>query len=641
MLILIRSKVGSIVAKFFAFFLILGFGAWGIQDMLGYQVGGGGAVAEVGEVKLGPQRLYSDVYSEINRYRRIFGTGFSIDQARQLGVIDNVLNRQINAAAVQLGAQDLGVAVSDDMVRAAIVAEPMFKGMAGNFDRNRFQELLANNGLTEQGYVAQVREQLSTQQLVGSLAGGARAPKSWVDTVYRYRQEQRDVDTAFVADEKLGTIAEPTDAELRKHYKDNEKTFTAPELRAVSFLRLDAADLAKEVAIADDAVRKAYDDRADEFTTKEKRHIQQMILDSEEKAKKAHAQINEGKTFIAVAKEVAGQDEKTVDLGEITEADLLPDLAKAAFALAQGVTSAPQKSALGWHLFKAVEVKAGGVKSFDEVKTKLRGELAQEKAVDAVFDLSNNLEDKLGGGATIEEAASALNLKVEKLAALDRNGKDGAGTAIANLPGGQAFAGIAFGTVEGEDSTLNESGDNGFYIMRVDKITKPALRPFDTVKVKVAEAWKAARRKTAAEAIAKDVLKAVNGGAKLADAVTEWALEVKPVAGVTRDGKGGNDGLDAGLIGKIFGLQPGKAAIGRVGEGYRVAVLSKVTAAGTGRNAKDAAAARKAVADSLSDAIRDDLNGQLVAALRDAAGVEIFRQTVDSLFGDQPRQAQP
>lgn len=184
MLILIRSKVGSIVAKFFAFFLILGFGAWGIQDMLGYQVGGGGAVAEVGDVKIGPQRLYSDVYSEINRYRQVFGAGFSIDQARQFGVIDNVLNRQINAAAVQQGAQELGVAVSDNMVRAVIVAEPMFKGMAGNFDRNRFRELLANNGLTEEGYVQQVREQLSTQQLVGSLAGGARAPKGWVNAVY-------------------------------------------------------------------------------------------------------------------------------------------------------------------------------------------------------------------------------------------------------------------------------------------------------------------------------------------------------------------------------------------------------------------------------------------------------------------------
>ena len=71
MLLLMRKRIGKIVVKFFVFLLVLGFGAWGIQDMLGYQVGGGGAVAEVGDMRLGPNQFYR----EVNHLERKIGVG--------------------------------------------------------------------------------------------------------------------------------------------------------------------------------------------------------------------------------------------------------------------------------------------------------------------------------------------------------------------------------------------------------------------------------------------------------------------------------------------------------------------------------------------------------------------------------------
>ena len=71
MLLLMRKRIGSVVVKAFAFLLILGFGAWGIQDMLGYQFGGGGAIAEVGEVRLEPNRFYREVVQKfLDRCRK-------------------------------------------------------------------------------------------------------------------------------------------------------------------------------------------------------------------------------------------------------------------------------------------------------------------------------------------------------------------------------------------------------------------------------------------------------------------------------------------------------------------------------------------------------------------------------------------
>ncbi|MDD9877972.1 MAG: SurA N-terminal domain-containing protein [Magnetovibrio sp.] len=637
MLILIRSKVGSIVVKAFAFLLILGFGAWGIQDMLDYQVGGtGGAVAEVGEQPIPPQEFYQDVYSEVNRMRQLFGPSFDIEQARRLGIIDAVLNRRISAAASLQGAQDLGVVISDGMIRGAIIDEPMFKGLAGNFDRTRFAEILAQNGLTEANYVARLRQDLATGQLIDSVQSGLIAPRRWVDAVYRYRRETRDVDTAVVPDANFGDVATPTDAELRKHYKANEKEFTAPEYRALTYLRLDAADLAKEMEIAEAELRESYDARADEFTTPETRRVQQMIVADEAKAKDAAAQIGEGKEFLAVAKAVANLEAAAAELGEITRGDLLPELAAPVFALKSGATTQPVKSSLGWHLLKVTEIKPGGVKTFEDARQQVSDELAREKAIDAIFDLSNQLEDQLGGGATLEEAGAALNLKVQKLAALDREGKNAAGTVIDGLPGGPAFAATAFATEKGEQSALAEAGEDGFYVMRVDGVTPSALRPFETVIGAVTASWKAERRRDGAEAVAKTIVATVNAGATLADAVAEWSLAAKPVTGVRRDAQGTRDGINPALVGKVFGLETGKAAMERVGDGFTVAVLAGVKAAEPSADAD----ARKALAQDLVASLRADLDNQLVAALRDAAGVKVYQPTIDALFGDRP-QNQP
>ena len=635
MLLLMRKRIGSVIIKVFAFFLILGFGAWGVQDMLGYQVGGGGGgVAEVGGEPLPSRALYADVYTEVNQMRRFLGNTFNIDQARQMGVIDSVLQRQINAAATRFGAGELGVAVSDRLVRDAIVQEPLFNGLAGNFDRERFQQILQSNGLTEGAYVARLRNDLMTRQLVETLNSGIVPPTRWVNEIHAFQEERRDVDTVFVADANTPTITNPTETDLRKYFTDNEKEFTAPEYRALTYVRLDAADLAKEMDVSDDAVREAYDDRADEFTTPERRTVRQMLLSDEAKAKEAAQQLAGGKDFLAVAKNIAGQDASAVELGEVTKEDLLPDIADPVFALAEGAVSAPIKSSLGWHVLQASGIKPGGTKSYEEAKDTLKDDLARQKAVDAIFDLSNRFEDELGGGASIAESAGRLGLKVEKLSAIDRSGNDAAGTAVAGLPEGN-FLAIAFATEEGEDSAMTEAGEDGFYILHVDKVTAPALRPFETVRNQVSDAWKAMKRREGAQALAAVIIGAVNDGRKLADGAAEWNVAVKPVAGVRRRGNGNGDVSDA-LAAKVFKLDVGKAAMERMGDGYRVAVLTKVNAAPAGPSES-----RKSLASRLAESLRADLDNQLVSALRDEAGVEVNRAAVDALFGDrQPHQAQ-
>ncbi len=628
MLLLMRKRIGSVIIKVFAFFLILGFGAWGVQDMLGYQVGGGsGGVAEVGGEALPARALYKDVYSEVNRMRKFLGASFNIEQARQLGVIDSVLQRQINTAAIRIGANDLGVAISDRLVRNAIVDEPMFRGLTGNFDRERFQQILQSNGLSEEAYVASLREDLMTQQLVKTVSTGLIVPSRWVDRVHLYQEETRDVETIFVSDSATAYVSEPSDTELRKYFDDNNQIFTAPEYRAVTFVRIDAADLAKETEVSDEDAQASYEERLDEFTARERRTVRQILLSDEVKARDAISQIQSGDDFLHVARRIANQDKAMVELGEVTREDLLPNVADPVFASAKGAVLAPIKSSLGWHIMQVVDVLPGGTKSFKDVRDQVRKDLAFQKAVDAIFDLSNRFEDELGGGASIPEAAGRLGLKVEKLEAIDQLGKDSLGTAVTGLPAGK-FIATAFATAEGEDSAMTEAGEAGFFILRVDDITPPALRPYGNVKADVTAAWRAEKQREGAQALAAVIVGAVADGRNLADGASEWRVEVKSLDGVRRSGNRGV--VNDPLADKVFKLKPGQAAMERVGEGFRVAVLKKVNMATSGPSES-----RKELAEQLIQSLQQDLGSQLVAALREGAGVNINRSAVDALFGER------
>ncbi|NQW00340.1 MAG: SurA N-terminal domain-containing protein [Rhodospirillales bacterium] len=631
MLSALRKRSGGIVVKSLLILLIISFGAWGIQDWINPAISGN-AVATVGSEEISAFEVRRRVNQEMTRMRRLFGDQFTLEQAMAFGIVGGVINDQVNQALISQGASRLGVTISDNLISADIRTQDNFKGLAGNFDRTRFEQVLAANGLSEGDYVNTIRRSLSGLQYTDSFQSGARAPKVMVDAIYKFRNEKRIVDVALVKDEMFAAIGEPTAQQIEAFHKDQAKQFTAPEYRKISFLRLEAADLADEMEVSAEDITKAYEARLEEYTTIEKRNILQMVLSDEEKAKTAHKQLLEGRDFAVVAKEIAGLDESVLDLGLVTKTDLLPELAEPAFALMSGTVTPPVKSSLGWHLLKVTQIQPGGTKALAEVRDQVAKAVAREKAIDGLYDLSNRIEDELGGGATVEEAANNLNLKVTSLAAIDTAGKDLAGNVVTNIPAGRAFIQAVFTTEEGETSALTESGPEGFFIVRVDAITAPALRPIETVRNEIIAAWKADQASAQAKTLAEKLVAEINAGTLLSAVVSANnltpATTSKPF---TRDDSGTESGLDNALVEKAFALDPGKAATGKTAGGYQVVVLNSVIPADPGSD-KDGVDLLRA---ELSGDLKSDVTQQLVTALRDDIGVDINQLLVNQMFADQ------
>jgi len=626
MLNAIRSHAQSFVVKALAGLLVISFGVWGINDMFSVFTSPTSVLFEVGDVEVERAEVENEVQREINRLRPMFGNQFGVDEAKALGLVEAVMQRQINDTSIMLASRELGVAISDNLVSSTIKNNPAFQGLGG-FDRNKFQRLLYDNLLNENGFIEQTRKQMGRDQLIQSF-GGNTPPKILVERVYRHRQEKRIVETVFIADKDQKVISEPGQAELVEFHKKNAAQFTAPEYRSLKVIRLEVSELAKDISVTDEELKEAYGVREDEFTTQATREVRQMILATEEEAKKAYKAITEGKEFSAVAKDIAKMDEETTNLGRLGRAGLpFPELADTVFSLIDGATSEPVKSPLGWHLFRASGIQKGGKKTLDEVKGELKNTVANEKALDSMFELANRLEDTLGGGATLEEAAGQQNLKVLKIEALDKSGLDKTGKQVASLPGGD-FLDIAFSTDEGADSALTETGSDGYFILHVDGVVPPVLRPLDTVKDKVTDALKAEKRAEKSKKSAEEIVSRVNGGASFDVIAGEMRQSFKTSPAITRRPEKNDSGLSQSLITKIFAVNPGKSVLDRSVGGYTVARLKTIVAADPVRDDKGV----KELSTQIGTALEADFLSQLAGAYRKRYGVNVNRQAVNTLF---------
>ncbi len=615
MLDAIRKRTGSLPVKILLGLLILSFAVWGVGDMVRRVVTPSSA-ASVGDLEIPLQELDWEFRREVERMRNAFGPDFDSQKARAMGFRQATLNRLIEGALIDQGAASLGVAVSDDQIRDQIHSIKGFKNELGQFDRFVFDQAMRNNGLTEKHFIALLRRDMSRQQYLQSLTEAARAPKAMAEVLYRHKHQRRVAQVIRFDDAATPDPGAPDQAALEAFHKANAARYTAPESRALTVLALDAAGLAKEIAVSDEELRAAYDQRADQFNSPERRTLRQALFQDESKARAFADAARAAGDFAKAAKD---SGVTVVDLGTSTKADMLPELADAAFALAPGAVGDPTQTPLGWHVLQAVKVTSAGVQTLDQVKDELRAVVAHEKAIDSLYDMANRVEDALGGGATLEETAERFDIGLRKVAGVNRQGRDPQGSEVKGLPALDVLIRTAFETEENTESLLTESGDEGYFIVRVDRVTPPALRPLDTVRDKVAKDWAADKRREAADAKAKTARERLSAGAEAASVAAETGGALSTTSAFTRKGDGAPADMPQPLVEQLFTLAVNDLAGTRTQGASWVARLVAIKDADPTQDPKGV----DAVAEETAEPFEGDVLTQLSGALKVAFPVRV------------------
>ncbi|MGQ0663884.1 MAG: peptidyl-prolyl cis-trans isomerase [Pseudomonadota bacterium] len=623
----LRDIAAGTVAKVLFALLVGSFALWGIGDYAFLRPGDPTAL-RVGAVNVTGTQLGIEYRRELDRLRRAFGQ-LDAEMARQIGVMDQVIERLIDRTVLDQAADKLGLLVSDEVVRNRITADPSFKGPGGTFDRYRFQQLLWGTGYNEQGFTELLRREITRAKIVDAIAEGIRVPDLVVDRLYRYRNERRDGEAVFVPTAAVGDVGQPDDAQLQAVFDDNVERFTAPEYRALSVVRVGVEEIMPSIRVDEQALREEYEARLSEMKVPEHREVEQMVFQDEAAAKAAHERLEAGAAFSEVAREAADQAPEQLRLGLLKRDDLVPELAEPVFALAVGANTPPVKSPFGWHLFRVAKIEPAREPALADVRDRLMTDVRRRLAADSAYETATKLEDAIAGGAALEAAAEKVGLSLIKIEALDPRGGAPDGTPVPALADAREALAAAFSTEQGRESQLIETRDGVWFLLRVDRVTSSRVKPLAEVRAQAIELWEEQKRHEAARTRAETILDRVRKGEIMNAASSEFGLRPEPTPALVRPSA--SDRSDAAapeVTARLFQLKPLEAGLAPARNGYYVVRLVGILPADPGTDRAGVSRLR----DQLRSQIGNDLVSEYSAALRQRFGVEINRETVDRLY---------
>ena len=299
--------------------------------------------------------------------------------------------------------------------------------------------------------------------------------------------------------------------------------------------------------------------------------------------------------------------------------------AEAVFALPQGGASGVLKTQFGPVIVRVKSIVPSTVKPFKEVAEEVKRQVSASRAGDKIQALHDKIEDLRVSGKTILEAAKAVGLTGETIAAVDAKGLNPKGAPV-NLPDKDELLRAAFASDVGLDEAALNTSDGGYVWFDITKIDPAHELTFDEAKGEVEKQWRADEVDKALAGKADDLVKQIKAGGTIADAAKAAGAEVKTATDVHRDG---GAGLPPSVVAAIF-REPAD------GEGSAATpdgrVVFKITADRT--PPVDFADARvKAMASELETSTRDSLIDQYVAALRRTLGVVVHQDVLNSAEG--------
>jgi len=512
--------------------LIISFGVWGIADI--FRGFGQSTLAKIGHTEISTNEFRQLYTEKLQQLGRQFGRPLTMDQARAFGLDRQVLQQTIAEAALDEEARRLGLGQSDAETMRMIFSDPNFKGVGGAFEPARFQATIRQFGFTEQRYVADQRRVSLRRQIAGTISAGLEPPKTMIEALSRFQNEQRSIDYVKLDAAQAGAIDPPSPETLAGYFDDHKTQFRAPEYRKISFVAITPEEIGKWSEVSDEDARKIFEAQRDKFGTPEKRQLAQIVFPNAEEAAAARGRIGSGLSFEDLAKE-RGLNPSDVDLGTIARSAVIePAIAEAAFSLPSGEVSQPVQGRFGYALVKVGKIEPGVDVSYESIAPNLKKQIATERARTKVAELHDKMEDERGGGAGVIEAAQKLGLSAVAIDAVDRSGRLPSGQLVANIPPGLDVVSQAFSSDVGVDNDPIQF--NGGYVWYdVLGITPSRERNLEEVKEQVETRWRddqvASRLKTKAAAM---VQKLEQGGS-LADEAAAVGTKVETAAGFRRD----------------------------------------------------------------------------------------------------------
>ena len=609
--------------------LTLSFVVWGIADVF---TGSSSAdVASVGSTGIGQQE-FSRLYKNFVRNQgQQMGMEITPDMAQKLGLPQVALQQLISRTALDNETDRLGLTTPDGELAQRVRGMSAFRGPLGTFDRPTFVQALQTAGYSEDQFLAEVREEMTRDQLGQAVEGNFIVPPSYAQALFQYINEKRAADYVILSPDQAGEVAPPSDAVLADYVKAHAERYSTPEYRDADYAAITPADVAGSITVTDAQIQQEYDAHKATYVIPEKRDIQQIEFTTEKEAQDARAGIDKGMSFDELASR-RGLKPEQISLGTLTQAELPdPDRARAIFALSENQVSQPLKGAFGGYvLARVTKITPGSNKTLADVKDDIRKTLTNALSANKLVDAVNAYTDARSGGSDLKEAAKKSGMKVIHLAGVDSNGMKPDGTK-ADVPADPELLPALFKTEMGEDSDPFPTKAGNYFVVHVNGITPPKPKPLDQVRIQALADWTNEQRGKLLATKALALTAQAEKDKSLDNVAKSVKVTVQHSPTLTRQT---NDTMfSAQFVQRLFDAAPGAIVSGAQGASGNY-ILAKVTGISHPQlNPRDPGF--QGGAARLSQAVAGDFSIAMANAARLRQGVKVNQKMVASVTGAQ------
>jgi peptidyl-prolyl cis-trans isomerase D len=438
MLSAIRERSKGVVAWVIIVLIIIPFALFGLDQFTSSD-----KIEFAAKVNGEPVTLtdFSRAFDSVKRqYQENFGEMYASlvqeDKLRQQ-VLDDLVQRN----ALDQQSIKEGFAVSDAQLMQIIQSQKVFQDK-GVFSLSRYEDVLKNNAYSKERFEQSQRQFMLRGQFEDISKSSEIVGASEVLQLAALESQQRELGYLRVDHRPYLAKATVDDAQIKTYYDANLDQFKSSEQVELAYLRLSTDNLMQSITVTNEQLLAYYNDHSDKVQLPEKRNVRHILILSAkdadagvDAAAKAKAEsllikVNQGEDFAKLA-EANSQDPGSAsrggELGFFQRGDMVPEFEAAAFSLSKvGDVSALVKTSYGYHILQLSAIQPAQTPSFEKVRDvlalDLKGELALKEYTQRLEQLKTLTYEQAD---SLEPAAKALGLIIEKSAAMTRDGGEG------------------------------------------------------------------------------------------------------------------------------------------------------------------------------------------------------------------------
>ncbi len=367
---------------------------------------------------------------QLDRFKQMFGEQFNpamfdTPDARQ-GTLENLVAQRALSGYVM----DNHLTVSDETLRKTIVDIGGLKNADGSFDKERYKQLLAAQGLTPEKFEASLRHDLAIQQLNAVVQSTAFVPKAVAQRISSLNQQKREVQelTLNVADFK--SQVKVTDDMLQAYYDEHAAQFEVPEMVKAEYIVLAAPVVEQQVHVTDADIKQYYEQNLARYKADEQRRASHILIKADKdapaaekgaakaKAEKLLEQLKKAPNdFAKLAKENSqdpGSAERGGDLDFFGKGMMVKPFEDAAYAMKEGQISDVVESDFGFHIIKLTAIKPAATRPLAEVKANIDDEIRRNEAGKKFASMAETFTNMVYEQPdSLKPVADKLGLKIE------------------------------------------------------------------------------------------------------------------------------------------------------------------------------------------------------------------------------------